>query len=284
MKFTRRWIIRHALSEGGRQLWRHRFLTLSTLGLGTLIVFLLNVIFGLQQFTDLQLRSLEARADFSVLMQNDYDSFQLEALFNALSEFSVTPTVAPKTEWNGFEIAPRLRVSFGALEDIEPVFEILKNQRYDAVIASWDTAEEREFTSVIKRLLQVRNATETAALWLSIIFIAGGILLSMNTFQLVVFSRREEVRTADLLGAEEGFILGPFLWEGALLGLLSAVFAILIFVVTLTQIDAPSTGLVFRQMWDAGTFALEIVCGAVVGGLGAYISARRFLYANPLGT
>ena len=68
-------LLQRSLREGSIQLWRNKFLSGTTIFLGALILFLLNFVFSIQYFADMSLQNLEARADFSILLQEDFVCF-----------------------------------------------------------------------------------------------------------------------------------------------------------------------------------------------------------------
>jgi len=265
--------------EGTSQLWRNKFLSLSAIGLGVLILFLLNFVFGIRYFIDQSLQNLEARSDFSIPLEESYDSFEFDALKNELKEFDVTPTLLPAEQFADFSLPARINISFQDLEQVSPVLAVFKKARYTEVVGDWDSQSERSFASVADRLVKLKKTTNGIAQTLVIIFIIGGILLAMNTFQLILFSRREEVFIARLVGAHNKFIMAPFLFEGFLLGFLSALLAMVVFVIVLRQVTILPGGDIFVYLFTE-VFTLELLIAAGVGTLGAFFSTRRYLLSQ----
>jgi cell division protein FtsX len=273
-------IVRSA-REGTVQLVRNKFLSSTTILLGALILFLLNFIFALSFFTDFALKDLESRADFRVPLEAQYEVFNLEALQNDLTnQYQVQTSVLPAEDFLNFSNPPILYIKFESLRDVAGIFELLKSVRYSEVIGEWDFAAEREFVTLVDRLLGLRDTVEQATFWLIILFVLGGIALAVNTFRVVLFSRRQEVFVARLVGADTTFIAGPYLWEGLLLGLISWLVAGLGFVLVLREIDfLPGQNLggeIFEYWWN---FILwnELLIAMGVGVLGAWIAIKRYL-------
>ncbi len=267
---------RRSFREGSVQLWRHRFLSLTTIGLGTLILVLLNFVFATQFFADMSLQSLESRADFSIPLREPYDAFEFDALKNSLKEFDVQTEVLSAQEFPEFGAPPRVHVKFLDIQQVEAVLKVFKNPRYVEVVGNWDGTAEREFVTIVGNLLKLRENVEMASRILVILFLVGGVLLAMNTFRIAIFSRRDEVFVARLVGADPSFISGPFIIEGILLGLLSALLSIIIFIFALKQVPMLPSGQIFLHLWN-NVFALELLLSAIVGGTGAWWSIRRYL-------
>jgi cell division transport system permease protein len=133
-----------------------------------------------------------------------------------------------------------------------------------------------EFVKIVDKLLKLRTGMEKLIFWLFILFLGGGILLAVNTFRLVIFSRKDEVYISRLVGADSSFIAGPFLIEGLLLGFIAALLAIIVFVLVLREISILPGGEVFLHLWNE-VFSEEILIAGAVGVLGAWISIKNYL-------
>ena len=267
---------RRSFQEGSLQLWRNGFLSLSTIGLGALILILLNFVFATQFFANSSLQSLEQRADFSIPLREPYDVFEFDALRNALQEFNIEINILSAEEFPDFHVPPRVYVKFLDIQQVSDVLEIFKNPRYLEVVGNWDGTAEREFVTLVGNLLNLRKNVELASRVLVLLFLAGGVLLIINTFRIALFSRRDEVFIARLVGADPIFIAGPFIVEGILLGLLASLFAIILFVLAIKQIPLLPSGQIFLHLWN-NVFALELLLSAFVGAVGAWWSVRRYL-------
>lgn len=265
------------IREGTLQLWRNRFLSGTTLLFGALIILLLNFLFGIRFFADEVLHNLESRADFSVPLRPDYDPFELQALQNDLTNAATLELhLLPSEDFGDFVIPERLYIRFGELSDVKVAMETIKKPRYDLVVGDWDIEAERDFVTLVERLLQLRDGVETAGFWLTLLFALGGGLLAVNTFRMVLFSRRDEIYIARLVGADSIFIIWPYMWEGFLLGALSSLGGIIGFIFVLREIPVLPGGDIFVHLWDH-VFGVQLLCAGTVGAFGAYIALRRHL-------
>lgn len=87
----------------------------------------------------------------------------------------------------------------------EPTYET--NQAEIATITSWT------------------NVAKNGGLILSVVFLVISVLVIFNTIRMAIFSRREEIYMMKLVGADLGFIRGPFLVEAEICGAISGVLA-----------------------------------------------------------
>ena len=67
-------------------------------------------------------------------------------------------------------------------------------------------------------------ATIISVALIAILFLVSVFIIA-NTIKLTTFDRREEIAIMKMVGATNGFIRWPFVYEGLLMGLLSAVIA-----------------------------------------------------------
>jgi cell division transport system permease protein len=105
-----------------------------------------------------------------------------------------------------------------------------------------------------------------------------------NTIRLEILNRRAEIEVTKLVGGSNGFVRRPFLYTGALYGLGGALLAWAVVASAIGLLSAPVARLAQlygSQFALAGLAGEEIgilLCsGAVLGWLGAWISATRHL-------
>ena len=155
----------------------------------------------------------------------------------------------------------------------------------DAVRALPGVANYRAESKVAEGFVAVRNAV-TALAWVLIgILAAVSLFIISNTIRLTTFDRREEIAIMRMVGATNGFIRWPFVYEGFLLGLFSAVIG---FFLQWGLYEAVARGVAsndtinlitvvpFETMWTyvAVIFA---VAGMVIGVGGSLSAIRKFL-------
>lgn len=69
------------------------------------------------------------------------------------------------------------------------------------------------------------NVAKNGGLILGAVFLVISILMIFNTIRMAIFSRREEIYMMKLVGADSGFIRGPFLVEAQICGVISGICA-----------------------------------------------------------
>ena len=146
-------------------------------------------------------------------------------------------------------------------------------------------ADVNAFEEIAGGFITVRNvATVVCVALIAILFVVSVFIIS-NTIKLTTFDRREEIAIMRMVGATNGFIRWPFVYEGFMLGLLSAVIAFFLqwglYAAVARGVDTNDTlqlirVMPFDQLWQpvAATF---LVAGLLMGVGGSLSAIRKFL-------
>ena len=136
-----------------------------------------------------------------------------------------------------------------------------------------------------KKLFALSNFIQTWGLIGAALLIFVAVLLISNTIRITIISRSREIQIMRLVGAKNSYIRGPFLFEGAWIGLLGAtVPSIVVYLAYGIAYQTMNKSLVGQglSMIDPKVFspimiAALFVLGILIGSLGSIISMRRFL-------
>ena len=133
--------------------------------------------------------------------------------------------------------------------------------------------------------LTMRNIAGVISIALIAILLIVSVFIISNTIKLTTFDRRDDIAIMKMVGATDGFIRWPFVYEGLLLGLLSAAFAFglqwLLYRAIMEGIENSDTLQLLRivpfdKIWKPVAVAFVGV-GIVVGVGGSLTAIRRFL-------
>jgi cell division transport system permease protein len=136
---------------------------------------------------------------------------------------------------------------------------------------------------VVDKLITVTNAVKISSLVLMVLLALIGIFIISNTIKITMFARRREINIMKFVGATDGFIRGPFIVEGMVIGLIGSLVA-LIFVVFAYNY---ATGYFYQNV---GIFRIKsfseiinmislvfVVVGTFMGAVGSAFSIRKHL-------
>lgn len=82
---------------------------------------------------------------------------------------------------------------------------------------------------IIDRLSKIIDAVNKFGVALAIILIIVSVFITFSTIRLAIFISREEIKVMRLVGANNNYIRGPFIFEGIMYGVASAFLAMILF-------------------------------------------------------
>ncbi len=146
-------------------------------------------------------------------------------------------------------------------------------------------AKVNAYEELSNGFITIRNiATIVCVALIAMLFLVSVFIIA-NTIKLTTFDRRNEIAIMKMVGATNGFIRWPFVYEGFLMGLLSAVIAFflqwgLYGLITSGISSSDAFDIIeivsFSQMWLP--VALIFVAAGMLIGIGGSVSAiRQFL-------
>ena len=131
----------------------------------------------------------------------------------------------------------------------------------------------------------IKNVVKNVSVWIIVIFALISLFIISNTIKLTVHNRRKEINIMKYVGATDSYIKGPFIMEGMLVGVISAVISFFIsqwsylgiMTTVKTTFLASSIGLLeFADIW-VNLLVSYMGLGCFIGAFGSALSVRRYL-------
>ena len=155
-------------------------------------------------------------------------------------------------------------------------------QALKALLDDFSRSAEVDFAQIdmqwVKRLQSIMEVVRCGVILLSLLLGAGVLFITANTIRLELYSRRDEVVIAKLVGATNGFILRPFLYSGFWIGFFSGVTAWFIVTVIMLILKQPVETL--SRLYDSAFHVLFLgfaetltllLISSVLGVVGSWI-------------
>jgi cell division transport system permease protein len=136
----------------------------------------------------------------------------------------------------------------------------------------------------IDRLTNIINSIDTFSFLIMIVFAVIAAMIVFNTIRLAIFASRDEISVMELMGASRGYVRGPFVIEGIMYGIVSALLTLLLFYpislwgAEFTKNFFGSAGSFNYFVNNFGElFVILMVTGIALGGISSYIAVRKYL-------
>ena len=132
------------------------------------------------------------------------------------------------------------------------------------------------------RLIQLSTFLRTFGIVLLAVIGAIVLFIIINTIRLAVLNRAEEIEVMRLVGASDAFIRWPFVFEGALVGLLGAAVTMGVLVGAAEPLSRFMVGFFDILPINIGSISRDVTllivgAGTGLGVFGAWVSVRTYL-------
>ena len=287
---------RYFFREGNSNMFSHGFMSFAAIGITVACLVIMGTFTLVAVNADANLKELEQANEILAYVDDSYDDQQARALEATLEAI---PNVASATFITKEEALESFTADYPEEElfqNLDPeilrdryairVVELeLQGSTVTAIENTEGIAKVNAYEEVAGGFIAIRNvATVVCVALIAILFVVSVFIIS-NTIKLTTFDRREEIAIMRMVGATNGFIRWPFLYEGFLFGLLGAALA---FGLQWLLYEGVSKGVVnndtfqllriipFREMWKpvAAVFA---AAGMFIGVGGSLSAIRKFL-------
>ena len=276
--------------------WRNALMSLAATATMVLMLTLLAGFFVLQNVLLASLSFVEQKVEVVAYVQNTATQDQVDALVakvQAMPQVASVQFVSRDQALADFraQLAAQGRSDLTAALGANPLYASVNVELKDpAQLDTVATALHNE--PIVRSVINIQALVDRVLTFTGIVRTAGAVILAVvglivlfiivNTIRLAVVARAEEIEIMRLVGASDAFIRWPFVFEGALVGLLGAA-------ITLGLLYAAGQPL-GRFMFDFfrvlplqfGALARDLVvivlgAGLGLGVVGAWVSVRSYL-------
>ena len=277
--------------EGLSNMFSHGFMSFAAIGITVACLLIMGTFTLVAVNANGLLEDLEQENEILAYVEDTYTEAESKAL---QKELEAVPNVASATYISKRQATEDFAAKYPDEELFQGLDPEIFRDRYAIKVADLErqgeTVEQIQSIPGIAKIsaheeiaggfVTVRNvATVVCVALIAILFVVSVFIIS-NTIKLTTFDRRDEIAIMRMVGATNGFIRWPFVYEGFLFGILGAVIA---FFLQWGLYEAVSRGVAnndtlqliriipFEQLWAP---VAEVFAGAgIIIGVGGSLSA-----------
>ncbi len=281
-------------------IWRNKFLSLATIFVIGVIIFIFNIILGINFIAQKSLYELGQKVDLIIYLKDTTTESEAANLIEdikimpeiktvtytskdeALSQLKAThPDLSISFEKYNLEnpLPASLNISTNKPSDHAVVAEFLDQQKYKNLLSNISVNNESDnsiISSVSKNLSALGNFTNQIIFWLIITFLIGGTLIILNALQMAIFARRQEIEVMKLVGASIRFIRMPFIIEATIYAILAVIFGFLMLI-----LFAQKTEISVAASW-INVFFIELALTIFISIVSSLIAVNEHLFRKSL--
>ena len=207
------------------------------------------------------------------------DNAESEEIINILDE-EMTKLMVNKMQ-------STMRIKVYDVDNLDSIKEIVETD--DLFVKNIDKEKAPTYDvnqAEIATITSWARIARTGGIVLGVVFLVVSVLIIFSTIRMAIFSRREEIYMMKLVGADKGFIRGPFLIEAEICGVIAgAVAATLSYFgfeflapkLSSYGIDIASISNVMSSNKLILVFLAFILIGVIIGRLSARLAVSKYL-------
>ena len=297
-------ILTYHIGEGIRNLFKNKKSTISSLVIMMATMLMFGIFFIIGQNVNYIMKTIEEDQGMQVFIIKDANIEEVEEIKGMISNIDGVATTEIFTKQDAFDqMKARFKDHADVIDgygvDIFPDSIIVKltdleksaevqEQIKQIKINDKDYIDEiRSSDKTINALINIANGVKIITGVLLILLVAISVFIISNTIKLTVHARRKEISIMKYVGATNSFIRWPFIVEGIIIGILSAIFTILVIyggytviiqkiIQSMAQAHISVSLLSFNDLYKT-ILIVYFGLGIGIGIVGSSISMRKYL-------
>ena len=294
--------ISYIFRQAFKSMWRNRMMGFASIGSVTAVLVILGfVLIIVLNVNNMSLVAKETFDQIAVYINEDVADEQIEELGKSFMQIDGVMGVAYQTKDYALE---RVMEDWGddafLLQDLRNnpfpntyIVQLSDVSKADDVTAQLGTFEGvdkvRYYQDAVNSLIKISDFVKRLGAAIILILLLISVFIISNTIKITVLNRQREIELMQYIGATNGYVRGPFMIEGIMLGLLGSVVAISIIMLGynysinylagryIALLSGMSGYLVGIEMVINDIIIIFLTIGIGIGILGSLISLKKFL-------
>ncbi|HEX5014067.1 MAG TPA: permease-like cell division protein FtsX [Candidatus Limnocylindrales bacterium] len=288
-----------SLRRAWQGFWRNAIMSLAATATMVLMLLLLSGFWILQTGLQASLDYTESKVEVVANLKDNVKDSEVSPILMELRSMPEVKGVTFITEDEALErwrarLAEQGEEDLTRYLDVNPLHaslevQLVKADAYEDVVSElratrWSGVvdEVKEQQQLAESVVTVTNVLSTAGTVILVVIAFIVLFIIVNTIRLAVFARAEEIEIMRLVGASDAFIRWPFVFEGAMVGLLGAALTLAFLYVAADPIGNFMVGFFQVLPLSFGSLAQQLViivggAGLGLGVLGSWVSVRTYL-------
>ncbi len=285
--------VKYSLKEGIKNVWINGIMSMASIAVMVCCMILTGSALLLSLNLSSALKSVEHQNSMTVFLKKGVTKDQISKVEEKIRN---VPNILKYEYYSSEQASEKYREVLGGLYEVlhesgspfpeafhismkdlglyEKTVEELKS------IENVDSVSDRSDTA--KRLSDLNRLISTAGMWTVCSLGIVSMFIIANTIKLTIHSRRVEIGIMKSVGATNWFIRAPFIVEGIIIGIASALISsVILNFAYKTFVDVLGGIISFHGIYSKNIFlsilGYFLIAGLIFGVVGGLISIRRYL-------
>ncbi|PKM55266.1 MAG: ABC transporter permease [Firmicutes bacterium HGW-Firmicutes-5] len=293
----------YLMGQGFMNIIKNQLMSFASITTISACIFMVGIFYTVSVNMDYMLDAIETTMGMTVFFDegtSEEQIIEIKGLLEARNEVHKVNYISPEEAWTNFK-----NEYFSGREDQLAGFEgenpLKDSASLEVYFARLET--QKDLVAYIESLPNVRNIRQaeqvveimqsfnTLVRYSSLVLVAILLIISIflisNTIRLGISTRQKEIEIMKYIGAKDAFIKGPFIIEGAIIGIIGAVIPLsIIYVfyekvidVVTTEFVLISNYLIFMNIMDIykNLVPMAALFGILIGLIGSRLTIHKYL-------
>lgn len=300
--------LKRVIVSGYRNFTRSSFTSIASILIMTITLFVITSLIFVQATLNSALNDIKEKVDVTVYFVTDTDESSIKNIEDTLKNLpeikEVIYTSQEKALVDFKEKHSNDYLTLQALDELgdNPLgaslnikakdpsqYESISKYFDDAGILSKenltiiDKIDYHQNKIVIERLTSIINGAKRLGFVVSLVLVLISIIITFSTIRLIIYMSREEISVMKLVGAAKSYIRGPFIVSGVLIGVLSSITTILIFIPVSIWLGNQMTDFVGINLYTyfksnfLQLFIIMLGSGITIGVISSIFAIHKYL-------
>ena len=292
-------VFSYLIKEGFKSTFKQKKMTSASIIIMCATMFIFGLFFVIGENVNSVITQLESQQGIQIFIDEDATNEEIESLGNQIRNIngvnrvtfvskedalnSMKTTLGDESLFEGWDEENPFPASyFVTLTDLS-----LNEQVQSEVLALDNVDEIASENTTINRLRGLANGIQITTIVILALLIIISIFIIAYTIKLTVHARRREISIMKYVGTTNSFIRGPFIVEGVIIGVISAIITLVILGLAYNGVMGSIGESVLIQEMGFGLLSFSemfylvltvyLVLGVGIGVLGSVISMRKYL-------
>ena len=296
-------LLKKTIKTGWLNFIRNSAISIATCFIIGMTIFLITSLLIMKDVADYLINVIQEKVDISIYLKDTVAEEEIlvlkdeiakipevkevqyvsraEALDRFVERYKNNPVVIESLAEVGNPLLPALNVKAWQANQYDAVVSFLENSPSKDLI---DKVDYHERKPVIDRISAMTATFNALGIIMSLVLAIVAILVAFNQVRLAIYNAREEIAIQRLVGASNWFIRGPFLAQGAIIGIFASLGTLLIFSIAVFYLG-PKIAIVFSGFDVSGyffskffpIFLLQFIFGVGLGISSSWLAVRKYL-------
>ena len=292
-------VFSYLIKEGFKSTFKQKKMTSASIIIMCATMFIFGLFFVIGENVNSVITQIESQQGIQIFIDEDATDEEIDSLGNqirAIDGVNRVTFVSKEDALNSMKTTLGDESLFEGWDEENPfpasyyvtLTDLSLNDQVQSEINKLDNVDEIESqNTTINRLQSLANGIQITTIIILVLLIVISIFIISYTIKLTVHARRREISIMKYVGATNSFIRGPFIVEGIIIGVISAIITLVILGLAYNGVMGGIGDSVLIQEMGFGLLSFSemfylvltvyLVLGVGIGVLGSTISMRKYL-------